>query len=216
VELVAWSCLALALLVVGYLVVDYRRAVAHRAGRILIALGVFFLPASAGMTGLAVGMERSKEKSFCLSCHEMERYGRSLEVDDDDYIPATHAQRGLIQGKDICFTCHTDYGWFGDVKAKLNGVRHVAVHYFGTVPEKITLYSPFANRNCLHCHEGTRAFLGAKQHAGAKATFAALRAGTVSCAQSGCHDVVHAVDTLGDATFWTPVDATVTPKEPAP
>jgi hypothetical protein len=137
----------------------------------------------------------------------MERYGRSLGVDDDEYLAATHVQRGLVPRDRPCYTCHADYAMFGDVKAKLNGFRHVTVHYLGTIPAKPALYRPYPNANCLHCHEGTRAFLGKKNHATAPDGFEGLRSGATSCVSSGCHDVVHAVDSLDDVEQWQPHDA---------
>ena len=57
-----------------------------------------------------------------------------------------------------CYTCHTDYAMFGGLKAKLRGLNHVYVQYFGKIPDKVELYNPYNNRECLHCHGGARNF----------------------------------------------------------
>jgi nitrate/TMAO reductase-like tetraheme cytochrome c subunit len=41
-------------------------------------------------------MERSKTTTFCLSCHTMESFGKSLYVDDPTHIPAAHFQNHRV------------------------------------------------------------------------------------------------------------------------
>ena len=79
-------------------------------------------------------------------------------MDDKSYIPAAHFQNNFVPRDHACFTCHTDYTMFGDYKAKWRGVHHVWVQYFGKIPkpEDIKLYTPYNNRECLHCHAGAR------------------------------------------------------------
>ena len=71
---------------------------------------------------------------------------------------------------------------FGDVTAKLNGLRHVWAHYVAGVPEKIALYKPYPNSNCLHCHDDARRFVEGVAH---RPVLDALYAGTTSCLT--CH-----------------------------
>ena len=96
----------------------------------------------------------------------MQSYGKSLFVDNRKALPAVHFQDRLVDRDNACFACHTDYAMFGDVKAKLNGLKHVYVHYLGKVPEKMELYQPYPNYNCLHCHEDARGFVEAPAHQG--------------------------------------------------
>src|SRR5436305_4285771 len=90
----------------------------------------------------------------------MTDYGKTVHYDDKSYIPAVHYQNNLVPRDHACYTCHTDYAMFGGVKAKMRGLRHIYVQYFGTVPKPadIKLYSPFPNSTCLHCHLGSRRF----------------------------------------------------------
>ena len=62
----------------------------------------------------------------------MEAYGKSLRIDDPSYIPASHFQNNRIPRNEACYTCHTNYAMFGGVKAKIGGLKHLAIYYFGT------------------------------------------------------------------------------------
>ncbi|MGH9674480.1 MAG: hypothetical protein ACRD44_14975 [Bryobacteraceae bacterium] len=63
-------------------------------------------------------MERATSTTFCLSCHVMSEFGRSLHVDDRSYLPAAHYQDNLVNRNHACYTCHTDYTMFGTISAK--------------------------------------------------------------------------------------------------
>ena len=136
----------------------------QRVGRWVLLVGLALIPLVLTGSGVAVGVRRSSQTEFCLSCHEMEPYGKSLFVNNPDSLVAAHYQQRLIERDSTCFACHTDYALFGDAKAKLNGLRHVWVHYFGVVPEKMALYQPYPNYNCLHCHDDARGYLEVEPH----------------------------------------------------
>ena len=149
-------------------------------------------------------MEHATSTQFCLSCHVMSDYGRSLYVDDPSYVPAAHFQNNRVPRDHACYTCHTDYTMFGGVHAKLRGVRHLYVQYLGTIPapDRIRLYTPYNNRECLHCHAGARRFEEASNHTKTATMLGDITSGRLSCVSSKCHDTVHDVGTLSDATFW--------------
>lgn len=88
----------------------------------------------------------------------------------------------------------------------MRGVRQLAVYYFGRVPkpEDIKLYSPYNNRECLHCHLGARRYEEASEHHKDPTMLARSASNQLSCMSSNCHDIVHEVDTLKDGTFWKP------------
>ena len=102
------AVLAITLAIAG-LVVAKPDVTVGRAGKILAFLGLFILPVFAGLLGLGNHIERSKQTQFCLSCHIMEPYGRSLRVDDKSFIPAAHFQNNRVPRDEACYTCHTDY-----------------------------------------------------------------------------------------------------------
>src|SRR5580704_19690320 len=138
-----------------------------RGGKILAFLTLFILPVVAVALGYSEHMERATSTKFCLSCHVMDDFGRSLYVDDPSYIPAAHFQNNRVPGDHACYTCHTDYTMFGTLHSKIRGVRHLYVQYLGTIPapDRIRLYTPYNNRECLHCHGGARQFEQASEHA---------------------------------------------------
>ncbi|MGB6684889.1 MAG: NapC/NirT family cytochrome c [Candidatus Acidiferrum sp.] len=176
-----------------------------RAGKILAFCVLFFLPLFSLAVGMQNEMTRSESTAFCLSCHIMEPYGKSLHIDDPGYLAAAHFQNHRVPADEACYTCHTDYAMFGTIKAKLGGLRHLYVYYLGKppLPENIKLYKPFSNQTCLHCHLGARSFEEGVVHNADPAMLPAIKANKVSCISSGCHDVVHNVGRWGDGVkFW--------------
>lgn len=123
-------------------------------GKILGFIGIFLLPIVVVAFASGEHLEKSKSTEFCLSCHPMQQYGKSLLVDDNEFIPAVHYQNNRIPREQACFTCHTEYTLYGGFAAKLRGLKHVFVQYLGTVPDTIHLYEKYSNRECLHCHAG--------------------------------------------------------------
>src|SRR5271170_4499418 len=67
-----------------------------RGGRLFAFLAFFILPVTAASIGASEHFERSKQTQFCLSCHIMEPWGKSLHVDDLSHIPAAHFQNHRI------------------------------------------------------------------------------------------------------------------------
>ncbi|MEK6374900.1 MAG: NapC/NirT family cytochrome c [Acidobacteriota bacterium] len=174
-------------------------------GRIFAFAALLVVPVLAGTAGLSEHVEKSKQTEFCLSCHVMEQYGKSLDVDDRSHIPAVHYQNHLVPADRACFTCHTTYTLFGDYKAKLKGLRHVYVQYVGTIPTHIKLYEAYSNRECLHCHLGARSFEEGAMHNVDPATLPAVKANKLSCISAGCHEAAHDVANLSKQTFWPEV-----------
>lgn len=173
-----------------------------RGGKVLAFLVLFLLPLLCMGTGVSSELNRSESTSFCLSCHVMESHGRSLYVDDTSYLAAAHFQNHRVPADQACYTCHTNYAMFGAFKAKLNGLHHVYVEYFGKPHNPIRLYEPYDNGVCLHCHLGARSFEEGAVHTADPDLLPAVKANKVSCLSSGCHDVVHNTDQLSKVKFW--------------
>jgi cytochrome c-type protein NapC len=177
---------------------------ASPGGKIFAFVAFCVLPIVCASMAASEHLQRSEQTSFCLSCHVMESHGKSLYVDDPSYLAAVHFQNHLVPADQACYTCHTDYALYGGVVAKFRGLRHIYIQYFGTVPDpaKITPYSPYDNRECLHCHLGARSFESNAVH---MAIMDTLKSNQMSCMTSGCHDTVHNVGSLDKVKFWSPV-----------
>jgi cytochrome c-type protein NapC len=175
-----------------------------QAGKIFAFFLLFLLPIICLGMGASYHIDRSKETTFCLSCHEMEPFGKSLLVDEAGHLPAAHFQNHRVPVEEACYTCHTNYAMFGGFRAKMHGLRHVYIHYFHTppAPVAIKLYDPYNNRECLHCHLGARSFEEGAVHNADPDLLAAVKANKVSCVSSGCHDVVHSLGSLNNAPLW--------------
>jgi cytochrome c-type protein NapC len=176
-----------------------------RGGKMMAFLVLFLLPILCAAMGVSSELERSKTTQFCLSCHTMESYGRSLHADDPTYLAAAHFQNHRVPADEACYTCHTNYAMFGSFKAKMAGLRHVYVYYLTKPPasENIKLHEPYNNRECLHCHLGARSFEQGAVHNADPELLPAAKANRLSCVSSGCHEVVHNVGTLAKVKMWS-------------
>jgi nitrate/TMAO reductase-like tetraheme cytochrome c subunit len=172
---------------------------AQRGGKAMAFIPFFILPVLVTWFGTNAHMERAKETKFCLGCHVMEPYGKSLHVDDQSWVPAAHFQNNRIPRDAACFTCHTTYTMFGDYAAKLKGIKHTWIYYLGTIPKEIKLYEPFRNRECLHCHGGSRKFEANDTHSAIRAD---LESNKTSCLE--CHNTIHNVQEVDKAKLWQP------------
>lgn len=195
------AVIVLSVILIGILVV-HPHVTATRGGKILAFVALLVLPILSGGFGVSEHLQRSKSTEFCLSCHVMEDYGKSLHIDDRSFIPAVHFQNNLVPRDNACFTCHTDYTMFGDYKAKLRGLRHVYVQYLGKPSQPLKLYTPYNNRECLHCHENSRSFLENETHTKEPDRIQKMKVNELSCSSTDCHNIIHRVDQLKDATFW--------------
>jgi len=161
-----------------------------KLGRITLAGVVFvFMPSAWGLAVVVDGINSMKQVEFCDSCHVMGSYAHSLKVDDQESLPAIHFQNNWVSQKTGCYDCHTEYSMFGGVKAKMNGLKHVWVNFVTGPPEKIELYSPYANRDCLKCHGPSKKFQLGEDH---EDDMADILSGELSCLE--CHDTGHVLE----------------------
>jgi len=187
------------------ILVGFRKGISQTPlGKVLAFAALAILPVVAAWGAFEEHMDRATSTQFCLSCHVMSQFGQTLHYDDKSYIPAVHYNNNFVPRDHACYTCHTDYGMFGTEKAKINGLHHIFVQYFGTVPkpEDIKLYKPFPNATCLHCHLGARKFEEVNGHHKTADMLDKVKSGQLSCVSSGCHDTVHEVGDLKGAKFW--------------
>lgn len=189
----AFACAGIsALLVLWFLV--WRPRVTNATKLVLLAaIGV--LPLITATTGNVAGFEATKARQFCGSCHVMTPYKDDSENPASTSLAARHARNALF-GDENCYACHADYGMFGTIVTKLGGLRHVyeyVLHYrnmpLSVARETIHIRKPFPNSACMHCHSTEAPTWSAvPEHA---SLIDRVRAGSVSCASSGCHGPAH-------------------------
>src|SRR5690242_11510448 len=113
----------------------------------------------------------------------MDPWVRDLHDPNSTNLAAIHFQNRFIL-EDQCYTCHTDYGLTGPLRAKLTGMVHLFKYETGTYTTPIALYQPYDFGNCLHCHGESKRYR--EKHADA---LDALADGSMSC--TDCHDHIH-------------------------
>src|SRR5579885_1509881 len=113
------GALTLAVFVVSIVLVAglvlHPEVTAARVGKILAFVALFVLPIIAAGLGLTDHFEKSKQTTFCLSCHVMEPYGKSLHVDDKHYVAAAeniHLYNAYNNRE--CLHCHLGARSFED------------------------------------------------------------------------------------------------------
>ena len=192
-----FAILATVLIVIVIIKSTSSKAKGGKILTVLAFLAFFIFPGLALYFGMITHLDNTKSVAFCNSCHIMENYKKSLYIDDPENIPAVHFQNNYVPQKKACYTCHTTYTTFGDLKIKIAGMLHVFTYYLNMYPEKIHMPEPYHNRECLHCHASARSFL---DHEGHKPIMEKLSENKVYCLS--CHSYKHDIENLDKHTFW--------------
>ncbi len=112
------------LIIVWYLAV---RPPLGRLAKVLLFFGLGVFPAGVALMGNIAGFEYTKTRDFCGSCHVMGPYVRDAASGKSGSLASAHSRNKWF-GHDSCYTCHADYGMFGAVSTKVNGMKHL-FHY---------------------------------------------------------------------------------------
>ena len=153
-------------------------------GWLFVAVGL--VPVMVAFLSFAHGLESSTTVSACGSCHVMTPFVQDLQNVKSDTLAATHFKNRYIR-ESQCYTCHSDYGLAGTVKAKFEGLGHVWRYTVGAYELPIKINHPYPNVRCLGCHGASQKFLNAAGHP--KEEMHTLLDGTVSCI--ACHGPAH-------------------------
>ena len=89
-----------------------------------------------------------------------------------------------------CYECHTSYGLFGTVEAKIHGIGEVVKYYTGSYDLPVAMWKPYRNADCLKCHAESNKWLSVDAHTDEE-TEQELFADLTSC--MSCHDSAHQV-----------------------
>lgn len=149
----------------------------------ILLFSVVVFPGLALLVGATSAFEAAKRPEFCGSCHEMGPWVRDLHDDGSTTLAAIHYQNRYIRD-DQCYTCHTDYGLTGPLRAKLTGMVHLFKHETGTWQYPLALYRPYDFGNCLQCHGEAKRYREAHEDA-----LEAIADGSMAC--TDCHDPLH-------------------------
>jgi cytochrome c nitrite reductase small subunit len=184
---IAFALLNLALLVVAWLRLRPSGLTPTARGWLFVAVGL--VPTAVAFLTFVHGLETSSTVASCGFCHVMQPYVQDLRDVKSDTLAATHYKNRYIQERH-CYTCHSDYGLTGTVRAKFGGVGHVVRYTTGAYTLPIKIVSPYPNVRCLGCHAGAQKFLNSPAHP--QAMMPELMDGTTSCLV--CHGPVHPKD----------------------
>lgn len=120
----------------------------------LLVVGVLIVPSISTMFGTLLVFERAERVEFCGSCHEaMQAYVDDMQDSDSQSLAAVHYRNRYIP-RNQCYTCHTSFGLFGTVQAKVAGIVDVHKYYTNTFHRPIEMREPYGNDDCLKCHSG--------------------------------------------------------------
>jgi hypothetical protein len=188
--LVRISVLALAVLavaIVAYYTIIRGIRPTDVGTRWALMLGFVVLSPLVYFLNVGLAIQGSKPVEFCNSCHVMKPYVDDLENPDSDRLAAQHYQYRWISDHQ-CYTCHSDYGLFGGVEAKLAGLRHYVKYYITGYEQPIKIRGTYDNKRCLHCHGPVASYREIAEH---KKNEAAIATSEMSCLGSNCHVKTH-------------------------
>lgn len=152
----------------------------------LMFLSVGVMPLALVFFAYSYGMSASERVEACGSCHVMTPWVSDLSNPKSDTLAAVHFKNRYIQ-ENHCYTCHSDYGMFGTVRAKWEGLGHIARYSTGAYERPIKIAKPYPNWRCLNCHATSQKFLDPSKHP--KEDIPAMLSGKTACVD--CHGPVH-------------------------
>jgi nitrate/TMAO reductase-like tetraheme cytochrome c subunit len=157
-----------------------RTRLAHPTHRLLLLIGLFFLPGTVLTAATFSMLEETKEVNACGACHVMGPFVRDLQDPQSETLAARHFLNKWIP-EHQCYSCHTTYGFQGTMRAKLGGLRHWLVYSTRSWKEPIRHHGTYANANCLVCHGDTPKYSEVEVHTLGAAEIASNEASCISC-----------------------------------
>jgi len=163
--------------------------VSYAATAVLLPIGAYGL-ASVHM------LESSKQVTFCGSCHLMTPIMQSVQGNDGS-LASTHYARGRVPHDQACFTCHSGYGIWGGVDAKMAGMMHMVRTVTGRYMLPLAVHGPFDIDSCLGCHANAATFRAVEAHQDPDLQ-KSLLSREFSCT-GACHPAAHPESAIGGA-----------------
>ena len=163
-RVLTWALVAAVILVSYALFAVLRGELNGVPAKVIMLVGVVLLPSFSVTTGMLLVFIRAESVEFCASCHHvMQAYADDMNDPEGTGIAAVHFVNRYIPG-DQCYECHTSYGLFGTIEAKLHGIGEVYRYYTHTYNQPIEMWQPYPNRDCLKCHASSRKWLVVDAH----------------------------------------------------
>ena len=146
------AALALAIAVTLFSLLKYRGRTNGPAAWASLVLSVCLLPSFVVLLGSFLVFERAERVEFCGSCHAaMNAYVADMRNATSPSLAAVHYRNRYIPINQ-CYVCHTSFGLFGTMQAKIAGVEDVRKYYFRSFHRPIHMRVPYDNGECLKCH----------------------------------------------------------------
>jgi nitrate/TMAO reductase-like tetraheme cytochrome c subunit len=187
-RILTWTLLASILLVCYALFRVHRGKVDGAAAKGLLVVTIVLLPMFCVSTGMVLVFTRAERVEFCGSCHRaLEAYVGEMKNPRSEGLAAIHYRYQYIASNQ-CYECHTSYGLFGTVKAKVHGVKQVLRYYTNTYESPLKMWQPYPNEDCLKCHAQSVKWLSVEEHV-APEWREGLLAAEASCMD--CHEDGH-------------------------
>jgi hypothetical protein len=177
---------ALSIALIAWTLAAHRGRLAGFRARLLLFIGVCCVPFPAALMSAAVGREQSKAVAFCDSCHLMGAFVADMKDADSRSLSALHFRNRYIQNEH-CYSCHTDYGLFGTLEAKVGGMAHVWSEFSGAGSGAVRPKTNYRFTICLNCHGQSAKFVQQKAHGG---VVDKVMDGRAACTE--CHSLSHA------------------------
>ncbi len=174
-----------AMVLTSWVLLKRRRKLSDFQSRLGLFLGICVLPVPVMFMSTAVGLEQAKAVDFCSSCHVMQTFVEDMKDPSSTGLAALHFQNRYIQ-EDHCYVCHTNYGLFGTVEAKLGGLSHIWEETTGTYPLPIQAKGGYQFTVCLNCHGLSAKFAKNDLH---QAVVGEVLANETKC--TDCHALSH-------------------------
>ena len=173
------TMLVLGVVLILYSLIRYRGRVQGPMSWTVLIAGVLLIPSISTMFGTLLVFERAERVEFCGSCHKaMQAYVDDMANPGSESLAAVHYRNRYVP-RNQCYTCHTSFGLFGTVQAKIAGVIDVHKYYTGKFRKPIEMREPYRNDDCLKCHSG--AIKWSVSHADSKDSILAGRAACLDC-----------------------------------
>lgn len=182
--------LILGCVLVLFSLLRHRGRIAGTASVALLVAGILVFPAVSMLFGTLLVFERAERVEFCASCHlTMKGYVDDLADLESTSLAAIHFKNRYIPSNQ-CYECHTSYGMFGTVEAKMAGMIDVYKYYTKSYKFPIEMRSPYPNNDCLKCHADAEKWKEQASHAEFQES---IFSGETSCMQchSGANPPVH-------------------------